>query len=78
VHVFFSQLAAPVRADLALVSVADVTTALGSQCAWRSVGWAKNFAAVLPSLLRFLFQEAYVPGDLSPACWRWSDGAGLG
>lgn len=76
-RVFVSQLAEPVRTDLARLSAADVTAAVRAQCRARSVGWAKNFTTVLRSLLRFLFLEGYVRADLSPsvlsvAGWRHS------
>jgi site-specific recombinase XerD len=75
VRVFFSGLAEPARADLTLMSAADVTGAVRTQCRSHNVGWAKNFNTVLRSLLRFFFLQGYLRRDLSPsvlsvAGWR--------
>jgi integrase len=77
VGVFFAGFDAPVRADVTLLSAADVTAAIRRQCRSRSVGWVKNFATALRSLLRFLFVDGFVPLDLSGsvlsvAGWRHS------
>jgi len=65
VDVFLAGLDEPVRADLTRLSVADVTAAIRRLCRSRGVGWVKNFATALRSLLRFLFLDGFVPHDLS-------------
>jgi len=77
VDVFLAGLDEPVRADLTTLSAADVTAAIRRLCRSRSVGWVKNFATALRSLLRFLFLDGFVPHDLSGgvlsvAGWRHS------
>lgn len=62
---FLSGLPGQVAADLSLLDAGRVVAVVRSLCRSRGRSWVKNFTTGLRSLLRFLFLNGDLPGDLS-------------